>query len=83
MTISEHLHKHLTDRGLWDKEADEIMAAFTSDEKHRAVRFRDSTDAYPPMLLSVLRVSLDLAARQWLAENAPKHFARPMFEVPD
>ena len=80
-TIRDKLAKHLTDHGLWPKEAEEVINAYRDgpacpEDQRR--RFEDA-EGYPSQLLAVMIYAVRSEAVRWIDANKPKHFARPMF----
>ncbi len=79
MTLRECLHDYLTERGLWPKEADEVINIYQDKENSMAHRWGDKQEDYPPQLLTVLFVAVRHETVLWIDKNKPKHFARAMF----
>jgi len=42
-------------------------------------RWKNPAETFSPQMLAVLWVTAKSEAVQWIDENAPKHWARPMF----
>ena len=90
MTWRDWMVKYLTDRGLWPKEALEVVnaeiAADVDEEsgyKGPVAEVADrSHDGYPPQMDAVMALTLNTAAIEWIDANKPNHFARLMFLPP-
>jgi hypothetical protein len=78
-TIWEAVEKHLVDKMLWPAEARAIVSEVIAKDD-TGVRWDEQVSAYPAMLLVVLKLTVNHAAKAWLAQNKPMHFARAMFE---
>jgi hypothetical protein len=83
-TLRSALRRYLTERGLWEDEADAVLAAF-SEQSGDYLRNRLDHDAkilekgYPIQMLPVLVLSLRLTALEWINANKPRHVSRPAF----
>ena len=81
MTIGEKLSKMLDDRGLFPKQTEAILKNYVDGPLGAEMRSRlnDSVEDYPPVLLTVCWMGLQKTALDWIDENCPQHWARPMF----
>ena len=84
MTSEQFLLKYLTDNGLWEPEAKEVLAAHkeaTSDPKEAISQFKYSVavDHYPKEMYAAYILGLNRTALKWIEDNKPNHFAKPMF----
>jgi hypothetical protein len=80
MTISEFVTKHLTDKGLWPDEATTVIVLMKERsglEEDR--RWRDDLSGYPEAFKAVLMITANSCALQYIDEQKPQHWARPMF----
>lgn len=84
MTIKEKLKKMLTDRGMFDNQADDVLKeaipqieSLTPDYK---ITWDRPDSEYPDAVYSVMWLSLRDAALKWIDKNAPQAWFRPMFE---
>jgi len=86
MTIHEAIHKRLVEHGLFDDQAEDIIyAAQMHDiipEYLRGHHWGEDQTAYPEAVLVGLWLAVGVVAVEWFAANAPKHFARSLFETP-
>lgn len=84
MTTREKLKKMLTDRGMFDSQADAVLAeaiptieSLTPDYK---ITWDRPASEYPDVVYNVMWLPLCDAAKAWIAKNAPQAWYRPMFE---
>lgn len=83
---TETFAKALTDRleasGLWPEEAAAILdeAKQRPETKDMTGRWDHVAGNYPPILVNILWVTVKHVAKEWLAQHAPLHWARPMFD---
>lgn len=84
MTFEEMAKKYMVDRGMWPEDADTVAKTLVSDKEGEMYgRWNDETDGYPPMMIPIVGVTVQLAALDWIKDHCPKAFYRPMFEVRD
>lgn len=83
-SLEGKLLKLMMDNGLWLKEAAAVLASVVESEEQKPMQYRwnDPTSDYPDALLAVLWLTIRDAALEWIDENEPQHFARPMFLPP-
>ena len=48
--------------------------------ENKAMEGRWHKPADTPQITAILKVSAGTTAKKWLAESAPEHWARPMFD---
>jgi hypothetical protein len=82
MTFAQTLIQKLEDMGLWPKEASAILdaAKLAPASKPMTGRWDDPVENYPPVMLNVVWFTVKSTAKKWLAQHAPLHWARPMFD---
>lgn len=80
-TIQEVLVGRLVENGLWKDQAEAVIEQVKARPGNDPMRDRwnDEATGYPPPLMSVLWLSARQAAVEWIDENKPLHWARPMF----
>jgi hypothetical protein len=80
-TLREAMTAMLTDRGLFDGEAAEVLGRYLADPAHESMRGRldDPVDAYPPGLERAVWLAVRWAALVWIDETRPAAWFRPMF----
>ena len=84
MTIEDKIKEMLVSKGMWDNQADAVLAQMKVDDENGFVHpmkgwWTDDVEGYPNSLLAVLFVTADRVALQWIDENKPKAWFRPMF----
>ena len=76
MTVNDRIVLFLVERGLYPKQANEVMAIVRANEP--TVKWNDNVESYPAMLLSALRETAKHEAIRWIDANMPLHFARTL-----
>ena len=82
MTFEKKLKKYLTDRGMFDSDADKVFEIYRTNPMSQTMsgRWTDDADDYPPVMFNLLAAGLRTVARKWLADNAPMAWFRPIFD---
>lgn len=82
MTIEEKLKSMLVENGMFDEWADAVIARLKEDVVGATMRGRwgDSVEGYPVQLLTGLWLSTKRIALEWLNENHPQAWFKPVFE---
>jgi hypothetical protein len=80
-TVEQRLHAMLIQRGLFEKQAHEIMAAVKAAPESEAMRGRweEPESGYHPAVIAGLCVAVCAHAVKWIDRNAPDHWTRPVF----
>jgi hypothetical protein len=82
MTWKEWMLDYLIENGMWDDEAERVIAlAIEGSLEHMEDRLDDSTEGYPPQLYPAVALVLNEYALVWIDKNAPKAFYRQVFEA--
>lgn len=81
MNFKEWCKQHLTERGMFDKEASAVIESVIAAEENEAMedRWDHNTDDYPESITNILQITLDHHAIKWIDENAPRAWYRGMF----
>ena len=82
MTFREAIKQKLTECGLADNEADEVLKLAETDKvisDNFKNRWSDKTDGYPPMILNLIWLSIKRVALEWCEVNCPKAWFKPLF----
>lgn len=86
MTFEQLIEAHLTSNGLFPAQAraiiDEIKNSTDEHAKSVAEMFAQDVDGYPEIMHTVIMISVNSLALDWLNKNVPQHWARPMFMTP-
>ena len=82
MTVEQFVKDYLVGSGLFDDIADQIISLVKSSKANKAMlgRWQDDIEGYPIQMKSVLIVAVKRVAREWIAENKPMAWFRPIFE---
>lgn len=80
MTIKEKMTEMLESNGLWPDESRAVLELAINNQlvNSMAERWNDDISGYPKQLLSVVWDSIKKIAIEWIDQNKPAHFARPM-----
>lgn len=78
-TVEQFLVKQLVANMLWPKEAVAVVAKMIAEDE-TGVRFdsRLGESGYPKQMLAILTLTAKRVAVDWIDENKPMHFARPL-----
>ena len=81
-TIEETLKDRLVGNGVFPDMAEKIMAIVKADDINKAMqgRWNEPPETYPSSVLAILWVSTKHTALEWIIENCPNAWFRPMFE---
>ena len=84
MTLQDKMRALLTENGLWPQEAAAVLIKAKGEKALESMteRWNDDLESYAAEMLAALWVTVQHVAAKWLAENKPKHFARPLFDWP-
>ncbi len=84
MTTKERLKKMLTDRGMFDSQADAVLKEVIPQIESLTPGYRITWDRpaneYPDAVYNVMWLPLRDAALKWIDKNMPQAWFRPMFE---
>jgi len=81
MTIEQKIRKLLEEHGLWpEKNVDAVMKIYK--ETHPEIEdkvWSEPESAYPPQMIAVIWAGMCHTVVEWIDENCPQAFYRPMF----
>lgn len=84
MTTREKAKSFLTDNGMFDSQAEEVMLmAMPQIEKLAEgyqITWNRPSEEYPPQLFSLWNIVLSECAVEWIDRNVPQTWCRPLFE---
>jgi len=84
MTTKEKLSKMLVDNGMFENQANKVLDIAIPRIEAATPRYRFTWDRpaeeYPDILYKIMWFEVKKAAKEWLAENAPEAWYRPMFD---
>jgi hypothetical protein len=82
-TVEQKLHSYLFERGMFPDQADQVIAKFKDAVKaltpNDVIKYDSPADDYPPQLYAVWSLELGDVAVEWIDENCPKAWYRPLF----
>jgi hypothetical protein len=81
MTFRELAHGYLTENGMFDSQADDVIALMVADPANEPMmqRWTDHVEGYPDAMKSVIIVDARRKAVEWIDANCPLAWYRPMF----
>lgn len=81
MKFREKAVKTLYSQGLFEDQAKEIVEKYINSPAGELMKDRmdDDESGYPAQFFSVIWIGVKVVAVDWIDENCPKHWARPMF----
>ncbi len=82
VTIRDYLRKEIYDRGIFENQVDAIMAMIVPEGATAPLHdiLEKSIKGYPDMVLMMSWITVKKIAADWLRDNTPQHWARPMFD---
>ena len=82
ISVEEDLKEMLVNYGMWPDQADEVIAQAKEDKMFEALkgRWNDPVDEYSPEVLTASWISIKSIALEYIVNNDPKAWFRPMFE---
>jgi len=81
-TFKTFIMNRLTDHGMWPKDAETIFERVKDHEINQSItqRWNDQVDEYPKVMSETLWMGAKSIALEWIDENQPEAFYRPLFE---
>lgn len=81
MTIEERLIEMCVDCGMFDTQAKEVLDRVKADKVNEPMkqRWNDAPEDYPEILFNVIWINTKQHALEWIDENLPQAWFRPMF----
>jgi len=81
LTLYGKMHKELINNGMFDTQAKKVMRKVMEEQKELiGGRWQDSASDYPEATVNTLWLSVKMSALEWINENAPQAWFKPMFE---
>lgn len=82
-TTREKLKKMLTDRGMFDSDADKVLENVIPQIESMGpmykITWNSPADGYPDTFYNLIWLLLRKTALKWIDENVPEAWFRPMF----
>jgi len=81
MTFKTKLTEMLVENGLFDTQAEKVMAALITSPASDSMkdRWNDDVEGYPDVMLPVLWMGAKREALAFIDKEIPQHWARGMF----
>lgn len=82
MNVKQTLLKHLTDRGMSDNQAEEVLKEYLESvdkDTNYQITLSSDSGAYPNEVYNALYSGLNHQAVQWIEKNIPLAWFKPMF----
>ena len=79
MTIEEKLKSMLTERGMFENQAEEVLAELKKSKDCMATRWTDGIEGYPSQLLNVLWIVTKRLSSEHIEKHCPQAWFKPMF----
>lgn len=81
MTTREKLKKMLVDNGMFENQAEKVLEiAIPKIAAATPITWDRPAEEYPEPLYNIMWFYVKTAAKEWIAENAPEAWYRPMFD---
>lgn len=82
MTFKESMTYTLTNMGMFDSHADEVLKEYMEDESAEpmAGRWDDDVKSYPQNMQATVWIGVKHFAAGWIERNLPQAWYRPMFQ---
>lgn len=81
MTFEQYMRNALFERGMLEPWIDQVMERTKADPANEAMdRWTDQVEGYPDQFAAFIWYSTKRHALQWIDENLPRAWFRPMFE---
>jgi len=81
MTFEEAVKNMLYNCGMFERQAEAVSKAMKADEANAAMkdRWNDNIEDYPPVMMALMWMSAKQHALQYIDENCPNAWFRPLF----
>jgi hypothetical protein len=82
MNVKQTLLKHLTDRGMSDNQAEEVLKEYlesVAKDTNYQITLSSDSGAYPQAVYNAFFSGLNHQAVQWIEKNIPLAWFKPMF----
>jgi hypothetical protein len=84
MTTKERLKDMLVQNGMFEDQAEKVLEIaiprIESADPNYRITWNRPADEYPEPVYKSMWLYVRAAAKEWLAENAPEAWFRPMFD---
>ena len=82
MTFKEAMIQQMTKRGMFLQQAEQVMDKEISENKNELMegRWLENISDYPEGLVNIVWIGVKKSAYEWIEENAPMAWFKPMFQ---
>lgn len=82
MTFEEYAKDYLQQRGMFPTQALAVLEKFKAAKEAESMigRWQENIEDYPGVLLIGITLTLNSCALEWIDENLPLAWYRPLFE---
>lgn len=80
MNFEQFAIKWLTERGMFESQAEEVLEMVKKYQTSMNGRWQDDISGYPAIMQNAIAISLKSTGLDWIKENKPMAFYRPIFE---
>lgn len=78
-SVSQAVIDHLVSNGMFESQAAQVLNIVKGRNEAMNGHWEDNKADYPDVMLRVIILDANLAAVEWIDENLPNAFFRPMF----
>lgn len=79
-TVREVITKRLIDNGMFEEQAEEVMALAEESMDTMNENWGKDANSYPAIIINLTWSNVKLVALKWIDENAPEAWFKPIFE---
>ena len=81
VTLKQKAISLLTERGMFDRDAEEVFEMVKADPSNAAManRWNDEVERYPKQMLPILLFSVKRSVVAWIEQNCPQAWYKPLF----
>ena len=79
MTVEQWARQQLGQYGMFESQIDAVLQRVKADKSVNAIHWSSPKDEYPSVLFSLLMMTIAGHALEWIDENMPLAWYRPIF----
>ena len=79
MTAKEFAKQHLVVSGLSETDAETVLNETIKNDMSFSGRWNHDVNEYPPMIFTLIKISVNAEALKWCDANCPEAWFKPMF----
>jgi hypothetical protein len=80
MTIEKYLLEYLIASGMFEIQAKQVIELARAGSPYMTGRWNDIVKGYPDIFMGTMKVVINRYALEWIDNNLPAAWYRPMFE---